>query len=251
MKNTLGHLAYIIEGVKDIPQIRPHHVRIETEERSVEAAGDLISQGADIIELGVPFSDPFADGATIRAAAYEALRRGTSLAGVLRMAARLRAAHPDTGLVLFSYANPLYSMGLDAFARAAADAGIDAALAVDVPLEERGELLAALRPHGIGYIPLVAPDTPPARIAASVEGLENSFAYAITVKGITGERAALPPDLARRLDAIRAASSLPVAAGFGISTKAQAEEVCRHADGFIAGSALVKCLAEGRRPCLR
>lgn len=222
-----------------------------SEERSVEAAGDLISQGADIIELGVPFSDPFADGATIRAAAYEALRRGTSLAGVLRMAARLRAAHPDTGLVLFSYANPLYSMGLDAFARAAADAGIDAALAVDVPLEERGELLAALRPHGIGYIPLVAPDTPPARIAASVEGLENSFAYAITVKGITGERAALPPDLARRLDAIRAASSLPVAAGFGISTKAQAEEVCRHADGFIAGSALVKCLAEGRRPCLR
>lgn len=222
-----------------------------SEERSVEAAGDLISQGADIIELGVPFSDPFADGATIRAAAYEALRRGTSLAGVLRMAARLRAAHPDTGLVLFSYANPLYSMGLDAFARAAADAGIDAALAVDVPLEERGELLAALRPHGIGYIPLVAPDTPPARIAASVEGLENSFAYAITVKGITGERATLPPDLARRLDAIRAASRLPVAAGFGISTKAQAEEVCRHADGFIAGSALVKCLAEGRRPCLR
>ena len=206
-----------------------------------EAAIDtLASEGADIIELGVPFSDPFADGAVIRSAAYEALKQGVTLADVLALAKRVRAKHPKTGLVLFSYYNLLFANGLDRFADAAADAGIDAVLAVDLPLEEREELLAVLRPRGISYVPLIAPNTPMERVKESAQGLDNTFLYVITVKGITGARKELPPDLASRLDAIRAAVELPIAAGFGISTKEQAEEVCRHADGYIIGSALVK-----------
>ena len=206
-----------------------------------EAAIDtLVSEGADIIELGVPFSDPFADGAVIRSAAYEALKQGVTLADVLALAKRVRERHPKTGLVLFSYYNLLFANGLDSFADAAADAGIDAVLAVDLPLEEREELLAVLRPRGISYVPLIAPNTPMERVKESAKGLDNTFLYVITVKGITGARKELPPDLASRLDAIRAAVELPIAAGFGISTKEQAEEVCRHADGYIIGSALVK-----------
>ena len=206
-----------------------------------EAAIDtLVSEGADIIELGVPFSDPFADGAVIRSAAYEALKQGVTLADVLALAKRVRERHPKTGLVLFSYYNLLFANGLDRFADAAADAGIDAVLAVDLPLEEREELLAVLRPRGISYVPLIAPNTPMERVKESAQGLNNTFLYVITVKGITGARKELPPDLASRLDAIRAAVELPIAAGFGISTKEQAEEVCRHADGYIIGSALVK-----------
>ena len=217
---------------------------------SERAVDDVIASGADIVELGVPFSDPFADGGVIRSAAYEALRQGVTLAGVLALAKRLRARHPETGFVLFSYYNPLFSMGLERFADAAADAGIDAVLSVDLPLEERGELLSVLAPRGVSYVPLIAPNTPIERVKESEAGLDDSFLYVITVKGTTGARTELPPDLTARLDAIRAVARLPVAAGFGISTTAQAEEVSRHADGFVVGSALVKCLAEGRKPCL-
>lgn len=217
---------------------------------SEQAVDDVIASGADIVELGVPFSDPFADGGVIRSAAYEALRQGVTLDGVIAAAKRLRARHPDTGFVLFSYYNLIFSKGLEAFADAAADAGLDAVLAVDLPLEERDELLTVLRPRGLGYIPLIAPNTPIERVKESENGLDNSFLYVITVKGTTGARTELPADLTSRLDAIREVARLPVAAGFGISTKAQAEEVSRHADGFIVGSALVKCLTEGRKPCL-
>ncbi len=221
-----------------------------TIEASEAAADALVADGADVLELGVPFSDPFADGGVIRSAAYKALENGVSLRDVIALAKRLRARHPETGLVLFSYYNPIFSMGLEAFADVIADAGIDAVLSVDLPLEEREELLAVLRPKDIGYIPLIAPNTPIDRVKKSAEGVGDSFVYVITVKGTTGARAELPPDLASRLEAIRAASPIPVAAGFGISTRAQADEVTRHADGFIVGSALVKCLAEGKRPCL-
>lgn len=217
---------------------------------SEKAVDDIIAQGADVIELGVPFSDPFADGGVIRSAAYEALRQGVSLADVLAAAKRLRAKHPDTAFVLFSYYNPIFSMGLEAFAALAAESGINAVLSVDLPLEERKEFVEILKPHGISYIPLIAPNTPLARIKESEAGLENSFLYVITVKGTTGARAELPPDLTSRLDAIRASAKLPIAAGFGISTRAQADEVSRHADGFVVGTALVKCLAEGKPPCL-
>ena len=209
-------------------------------ERCEEAIDTLVSEGADIIELGVPFSDPFADGAVIRSAAYEALRLGVTLPDVIALAKRVRSKHPDTGLVIFSYYNLIFANGLEKFADAAADAGIDAVLAVDLPLEEREELLSVLRPRGMSYVPLIAPNTPMERVKESAAGLENTFLYVITVKGITGARKELPSDLAARLDEIRAAVDLPIAAGVGISTKEQADEVCRHADGYIVGSALVK-----------
>ena len=217
---------------------------------SEQAVDDVIAGGADIVEFGVPFSDPFADGGVIRSAAYEALKQGVTLDDIIALAKRLRAKHPETGFVLFSYYNLIFSKGLETFADAVADAGIDAVLSVDLPLEERDELLKVLAPRGVSYVPLIAPNTPIERVKESEAGLENSFLYVITVKGTTGARTELPSDLTARLDAIRAVSRLPVAAGFGISTKEQAEVVSRHADGFIVGSALVKCLAEGKKPCL-
>ncbi|MGN0876937.1 MAG: tryptophan synthase subunit alpha [Kiritimatiellia bacterium] len=215
--------------------------------QSEAAIDQAIAGGADIIELGVPFSDPFADGGVIRSAAYEALKQGVCLDDVLAVAKRLRAKHPETALVLFTYYNVIFSKGLETFAKAAAEADIDAVLAVDLPLEERDELLDVLKPYGITYIPLIAPNTPIERVKASAEGLEDAFLYIITVKGITGARAELPADLTARLDAIRAAVKLPIAAGFGISTQAQADVISQHADGFVVGSALVKRLgAEGQ-----
>lgn len=208
--------------------------------KSEAAVETLISEGADIIELGVPFSDPFADGAVIRSAAYEAIRQGVTLADVIALAKRVRERHPETGLVLFSYYNLIHSGGLEKFAASAADAGIDAVLAVDLPLEERDELVDVLRPHGVSYVPLIAPNTPLERVKESAAGLDNTFLYIITVKGVTGARRELPPELSGRLDEIRAAVDLPIAAGFGISSKEQADEICRHADGYIIGSALVK-----------
>lgn len=214
--------------------------------QSEAAVDDLVAGGVDIVELGVPFSDPFADGAVIRSAAYEALKQGVTLDGVLAAAKRIRARHPETGLVVFTYYNLIFSKGLEAFAQAAADAGIDAVLSVDLPLEERDELLDVLRPHGLTVVPLIAPNTPLERVVESAAGLDDTFLYVITVKGTTGARTELPADLTSRLDAIRAAVKIPIAAGFGISTRAQAEVVSRHADGFVVGSALVKRLgAEG------
>lgn len=214
--------------------------------QSEAAVDDLVAGGVDIVELGVPFSDPFADGAVIRSAAYEALKQGVTLDGVLAAAKRIRARHPETGLVVFTYYNLIFSKGLEAFAQAAADAGIDAVLSVDLPLEERDELLDVLRPHGLTVVPLIAPNTPLERVVASAAGLDDTFLYVITVKGTTGARTELPADLTARLDAIRVAVKIPIAAGFGISTRAQAEVVSRHADGFVVGSALVKRLgAEG------
>ena len=236
-ENRGAFVAYLTMGYPDLA-------------KSEQAVDDVIAGGADIVELGVPFSDPFADGGVIRSAAYEALRGGATLEGIIELASRLRARHPETGFVLFSYYNLIFSMGLEKFADAVSAAGIDAVLAVDLPLEERKELLDVLVPRGVGYVPLIAPNTPIERVKESEAGLENSFLYVITVKGITGARAELPSDLSDRLDAIRAVAHIPVAAGFGISTRAQADEVSRHADGFIVGSALVKCLTEGKKPCL-
>ncbi len=215
-----------------------------TLEKSETAIDQLVAGGADIIELGVPFSDPFADGAVIRSAGYEALKNGVTLSDVIALAARVRAKHPETGLVLFSYYNLIFSTGLESFAADAEKAGVDGVLAVDLPLEERGELLPVLRRHDLTLVPLIAPNTPMERVVKSAEDLDDSFLYVITVKGTTGARTELPPELSDRLESIRKAVKVPIAAGFGVSTKAQAAEIGRHADGFIVGSALVRRLGE-------
>lgn len=206
----------------------------------------LIANGADVIELGVPFSDPFADGAVIRSAAYEALKHGVSLDKVLALAARVRQRHPTTPLVLFSYYNIIFSKGLETFADEAERAGIDAVLAVDLPLEERDELLSVLKPHGMTVIPLIAPNTPIDRVARSAEGVDG-FLYVITVNGTTGVRQELPPELSAHLDEIRAAVKIPIVAGFGISSREQGTAITQgHADGFVIGSAIVRALGEKR-----
>ena len=216
-------------------------------EASEKAIDRLIDEsGADVIEFGVPFSDPFADGAVIRAAAYEALKHGVSMRDVLALAARVRARHPDTPLVVFSYYNLILSMGAETFAAAAEKAGVDAVLSVDLPLEERDELLSVLKAHGLTMVPLIAPNTPISRVAESAAGVEDSFLYVITVKGVTGVRGELPPDLTAHLDAIRAAVKVPAVAGFGIGSREQGAALVKgHADGYVIGSAIVRKLGAG------
>lgn len=215
---------------------------LEASERAIDR---LIGEcGADVIELGVPFSDPFADGAVIRAAAYEALKNGVTMRDALALAGRVRQKHPDTPLVIFSYYNLILSMGAETFAAEADKVGVDAVLAVDLPLEERDELLSVLRPHGITMVPLIAPNTPISRVKESAAGVEDSFLYVITVKGVTGVRGELPPELSSQLDAIRDAVGTPVVAGFGIGSRAQGTAIAKgHADGYVIGSAIVKQLA--------
>lgn len=215
---------------------------LEASERAIDR---LIGEcGADVIELGVPFSDPFADGAVIRAAAYEALKNGVTMRDALALAGRVRQKHPDMPLVIFSYYNLILSMGAETFAAEADKVGVDAVLAVDLPLEERDELLSVLRPHGITMVPLIAPNTPISRVKESAAGVEDSFLYVITVKGVTGVRGELPPELSSQLDAIRDAVGTPVVAGFGIGSCAQGTAIAKgHADGYVIGSAIVKQLA--------
>ena len=218
-----------------------------TLDASEAAIDSLIAEsGADIIELGIPFSDPFADGAVIRAAAYEALKQGVTMDDALALAARVRAKHPDVPLVVFSYYNLILSMGVENFAAKAAKAGADAVLVVDLPLEERDELLSALKPQGLTMVPLIAPNTPIERVVESATGVEDSFLYVITVKGVTGVRGELPPELTDRLDAIRAAVPVPAVAGFGIASREQGAALVKgHADGYVIGSAIVKKLGAG------
>ena len=211
-----------------------------TLEKSFQAAETLLGEGVDILELGVPFSDPVADGAVIRAAAQRALANGVTLDDVLAGVPGLRTRHPETPVVLFTYYNVIFSYGLKRFAETAAARGVDAVLVVDLPLEERGELLDVLRPAGLTFVPLLAPTTGPERIRASAKGLEDSFLYAVTVKGTTGARAALPPELASRLTEIKRLVDVPVVAGFGIRTPEEGAKVAAHCDGFVIGSALVE-----------
>ena len=208
--------------------------------KSLAAAETLIGEGADILELGVPFSDPVADGAVIRRAADAALKNGVTLAGVLAEIPALRRRHPDTPLVIFTYYNVIFSYGLKRFADEAAACGVDAVLVVDLPLEERRELLDVLRPAGLTLVPLVAPTTGPERIRASAKGLEDSFLYAVTVKGTTGQRDAMPSELVARLGAIKALVDIPVVAGFGIRTPEEGAAVAAQCAGFVIGSALVE-----------
>ena len=216
---------------------------LEASERAIDR---LIGEyGADIIEFGVPFSDPFADGAVIRAAAYEALKQGVTMEDTLALAARVRAKHPDAPLVVFSYYNLILSMGVEPFAEKAAAAGVDAVLSVDLPLEERDELLAPLKAHGLTMVPLIAPNTPIERVVESAAGVEDSFLYVITVKGVTGVRGELPPELTSHLDAIRAAVNIPIVAGFGIASREAGTALVKgHADGYVIGSAIVKRMEE-------
>ena len=213
-----------------------------TEEQSEQAVCAAIEKGADIIELGVPFSDPMADGPVISAASQVAIKEGMTLPKTIAFAARIRAKYPQTGLILFSYMNPLLHIGYDAACQQLADAGVDGILPVDLPLEERNELLAPACAHGLHVIPLVSPLTPEDRVAKIVEGM-TGFVYYINVAGVTGARDTLPPEVAERIAMIKRHTPLPVAAGFGIASAAAAKAAANAADGVISGSGFVKATA--------
>ncbi len=197
--------------------------------------------GADIIELGVPFSDPMADGPTIQESSQRALVAGTTLAGILEMVRRVRL-ETQVPLVLFSYYNVIFQYGVERMAAAAAKAGVDGILLVDVPLEELSEVEPAFGRFGLPVIRLVAPTTPPDRIARITEKAAG-FVYCITVTGVTGARSELPDDIGAQLERVRASSPVPVVAGFGIASSEMAKAVAAHADGVVVGSALVKRMA--------
>jgi tryptophan synthase alpha chain len=210
---------------------------------SIDVVAAAAMAGADVIELGVPFSDPSADGPSIQRAMERALEAGGSLAGALDAVATLRARGIATPIVLFGYYNPIFVMGVTDFAARAAAAGVDAVLTVDLPIDEIDELAAPLAARGVGVVPLVAPTSTADRIARTGP-LRAPFVYYITLTGVTGARAAAPVDPAR-LDAIRAASGAPVAVGFGIRTAADARRFAAIADGVVVGSALVDAVAAG------
>lgn len=211
--------------------------------RSLAIVEAACRAGADVLELGVPFSDPSADGPSIQRAMERALAAGGSLAGALDAVATLRRGGVTTPVVLFGYYHPIFVMGVEAFASRAAAAGVDAVLTVDLPIEELGELADPLRSRGVDVIPLVAPTSTPDRIAR-LAALRAPFVYYISVTGVTGAKAAAPVDPAR-LDAIRRASGSPVAVGFGIRTAADAARFAAIADGVVVGSALVDLAAAG------
>ena len=208
-------------------------------ESSLEFMRGMIEGGVDILELGIPFSDPTADGPVIQQSSQLALRNGFIIDKVFDVAATLRKEYPELGLVLFSYYNPIYFMGLENFAHRAQEAGVDGALIVDVPFEERPEIEPVLNRHGIELIPLISPATGVERMAKITAGC-RSFVYYITVRGVTGTRTALPDDLLRNLTALREVSPAPVAAGFGISSPETARAAAQGADGIVIGSAFVK-----------
>ena len=210
----------------------------QTSTAVVEAA---CRAGADVIELGVPFSDPSADGPSIQRAMERALDAGGSLPAALDAVAQLRARGIATPIVLFGYYNPVFVMGTAAFAERAAKAGVDALLTVDLPIDELAELAQPLAAKGIDVIPLVAPTSD--RIAR-LGAFKPPFVYYISLTGVTGVRAAAPVDPAR-LELIRNAAHAPVAVGFGIRTPADAARFAAIADGVVVGSALVDQVAGG------
>ena len=203
--------------------------------RYLRAAADA---GSDIIEVGVPFSDPTADGPTIEAASRRALSAGMNVAGALELVRRFRRTHA-TPVVLFGYYNPFHRYGWTSLCRDARGAGVDGFLVVDLPFEERGEALPAIRKAGLDWIPLAAPTSGMARVRA-VDRAGSGFLYLISVTGVTGVRKALPAEVASWTRKVAEATRLPVAVGFGISSPAMAAAATRHADAAVVGSACVK-----------
>ena len=210
---------------------------------SIEVVAAACAAGADVIELGVPFSDPSADGPSIQRAMERALAAGATLVGALDAVAELRLRGITTPIVLFGYYNPIFMMGADLFAARAAQAGVDAVLTVDLPIDEIAELAQPLATHQLDVIPLVAPTSTPDRVARLGE-LRAPFVYYISLTGVTGTKAAAPVDPAR-LEGIRKAASAPVAVGFGIRTPDDARRFSAIADGVVVGSALVDRVADG------
>ncbi len=203
----------------------------------------LVEGGADVIELGMPFTDPMADGPAIQAANLRSMAAGTNTAAVFRIARDFRSRHPDVPLVLMGYANPMTVRGPEWFAAECVQAGIDGVICVDIPPEEDAELGPALRQAGIAPIRLATPTTDAARLPAVLDG-SSGFLYYVSVAGITGKQQAALGSIEDAVARLKAATDLPVAVGFGVRTPEQAAAIARHADGVIVGSALIDLIAQ-------
>ncbi len=212
-----------------------------SEEATREIAIAAIDAGADVIELGVPFSDPLADGPVIQRAMERAVDRGTSLKDVLKLAGEIRAARPAAGLVIFTYLNPILRLGLSRFADAAAAAGADGVLVTDLIVEEAGEYLAEMERVKLAPIFLAAPTSPDQRLEA-IATHTKGFVYAISRVGITGTQQNLTSDAEALVARIRRWTTLPVAVGFGISNSEHVAQVGRFADAAVIGSAIVELI---------
>jgi len=229
-ENRAAFIPYLTGGDPDL-------------ETSANLLAALVDAGADIIEVGVPFSDPIADGPVIQRAATRALESGTTLSGILDMVARHRRSS-DVPVVLFSYFNPIFVRGADEFAVQAADSGVDGVLCVDLPPNEASkEFTPALRKSGIDSIFLLSPTSSRDRIK-QVAAASTGFVYYVSRTGVTGVQSQLAADLRRDVKRVRRRLEQPLAVGFGISTPAQVAAVAKMADGVVVGSALVRIVEE-------
>ncbi len=246
----MGRIAATFQRLKQqgetalIPFITAGDPSLTVTEELIHA---LVDAGADIIELGFPFSDPMADGPTIQAASERALAAGATLSAILQLVDRIRR-HTNVPIVLMGYYNPVFCYGPERFARDAAESGVDGLLLVDLPPEEAGEIHGFLQKSGINLITLLSPITPPermARLAAAGEG----YLYYVSMTGVTGVRQVDAAAIEASVQELKALSPVPVAVGFGISSPESAHAVGRFADAVVVGSALVKVIeAHGRSP---
>jgi len=216
-------------------------------ETSLKNILDAIEHGLDVLELGIPFSDPTADGPTIQEASQRALSGGMTVKKALRLVGEIRKVS-EVPIVLFGYSNPYFLYGYDALCKDAANVGADGMLVVDMPFEESGEMQAAMDSHGLLRIPLIAPTTSTDRAGPILEHA-TGFVYYIMITGVTGARETVAQDVGTHVASLRQCTDIPIAVGFGISNGDQAKQVAESADAIVVGSALVKasqdgCLAE-------
>jgi len=206
----------------------------------------LVAGGADVIELGMPFTDPMADGPAIQKANIRSLEAGTTTADIFAIATAFRAQHPNVPLVLMGYANPMTIRGPEWFADQCVKAGVDGVICVDIPPEEDVELGPALRAAGVDLIRLATPTTDAARLPAVLDG-SSGFLYYVSVAGITGLQQAAQASIEDAVARLKAATDIPVAVGFGVRTPEQAAAIAKVADGVVVGSAIVEIIAEHGR----
>lgn len=229
-QNRAAFVAYLCAGDPDL-------------ETSLEACRALLRNGVDVLELGVPFSDPLADGIVNQLAAQRALESGMNREKVFELVRRLRAEFPEAPLVFYTYYNLVFTNGVADYVKAAKAAGLDALLTLDLPPEEAGDLLAACSREGLETVFIVAPTTPDERIP-KITKAATGFIYYVSREGVTGERSQMAGGIPEAMARIKRHTKLPVVVGFGISSAAHVHEVAAKADGVVVGSALVKMIQE-------
>jgi tryptophan synthase alpha chain len=213
---------------------------------TLELVPALAQAGADCIELGVPFSDPLADGPIIQASSFHALKNEVTLDSCIRLVSKLRSRVPDTPLILMGYYNPILSYGLPRFAQEAHLAGVDGVIVADLPPDESGPLMEECRPLGIHVIPLLAPTSTDLRIEKACR-TASGFVYCVSLTGVTGARDEIPPGVSRFVERVRMCTRLPLAVGFGISRREHVDSIGKHAQAAVVGSALIKVIMDSPR----